>query len=336
MDKLIDKTNKIVGAAGNIIGGVQLVKSLFTNQRNEERRQDERQINMQGKLNELNAKTNKDLADYEQALKMKMWKDTNYSAQMKEADKAGLSKVAVLGAGTAGATGASVGSGGIGSGASNSAANQQAALNAELQKAQLANIAADTMKTTAEAKKIAGVDTGKTGEEERALKFNNDMNKLLEEPMREARKWEFDKLSMSGEQANAEWEAIKAIIGESAVTDSKNPMFKAQKAKLEEGVAKVENLKEEYQNKIKDGVLKVDDHELKQIEKEIKSFTADLSEYGLNGTTAGLITSIIGSMLGVRIKPKPVSMKTTKTTTDMRNNKSWKETTVSKPIKIKK
>jgi hypothetical protein len=174
----LDKTNQITGIAGNIIGGVQAAKQLFTNTKKEEARQDTRQVNMQGKLNEINSKTNKDLADYEQKLKLQMWKDTNYSAQLEQAGMAGLSKVAVLGGSGGGTQGASVNSGGVGSGASNSAQAMMANTQAELAKAQTANLNANTMKTTAETKKIGGIDTDKAGSEKDLIETTNIGKKL--------------------------------------------------------------------------------------------------------------------------------------------------------------
>lgn len=134
----------ISNTAGSVIGGVQLVKDLFTNKKKQAQREDDRQVRQQGRLNEVNAKTSKELADYEQQLKLKMWKDTNYGAQLAEADKAGVSKAAVLGGSGAGVgQGASV-SGISGGGAADAASTQAVNQQAELMKAQIGNINADT------------------------------------------------------------------------------------------------------------------------------------------------------------------------------------------------
>lgn len=153
----MDKVGQIGGLAGNVINGIQTVAGLFRNRKKEERRQDERQLTQQGKLNDQSEGMSKRLADYENDLKMQMWRDTNYGAQMDEAVKAGLSKVAVLGGSSGGgatATGASVTQAG-GSQAANAAAASQAESQAKITEAQIKNLNADTAKKEAESGNIA-------------------------------------------------------------------------------------------------------------------------------------------------------------------------------------
>ena len=57
------------------------------------------------------------MADYEQALKLKMWKDTNYGGMLAEAEKVGVSKAAAIGGSGTGTQGASVGNVGGGNAA---------------------------------------------------------------------------------------------------------------------------------------------------------------------------------------------------------------------------
>ena len=68
---------------------------------------------------------NKEMADYEQELGLKMWKDTDYPAQVEMMKAAGLNPAAVLsnGGGGSGATGASVA--GVGGGQAANAAQTQ-------------------------------------------------------------------------------------------------------------------------------------------------------------------------------------------------------------------
>lgn len=149
---IINIIGLIAGAANTIAGGVSSVKSLFENKKKEQARQDARQLKQQTALNNVNAQTSKELADYEQALKLKMWKDTNYTAQLREAQKAGVSKAAVLGGGGAGVgQGASVNSTGIGSGAANAAQTETAQLQKDMVASQIANINADTKVKEAQA-----------------------------------------------------------------------------------------------------------------------------------------------------------------------------------------
>lgn len=155
---LLDKAGQLSGIAGQVINGVNLVKGLFTNRKKEEARQDERQLKQQQELLNQQIAGNKSLADYEQELKMKMWHDTNYTAQLKEADKAGISKAAAIGGGGSGVgQGASV-SGVSGGQAADAAGTQMAGIQQQMAMAQIANMSANTEKTKAETRNI-GADT---------------------------------------------------------------------------------------------------------------------------------------------------------------------------------
>lgn len=151
--------------AGAIVGGIGQIGSWMGIG---EKRQDRRQLEQQQKLTEIQANANRQQADYEQALKMKMWKDTNYTAQLGEATRAGVSKAAAIGGSGTGTQGASVGSVGGGTAADAAATqnaktatlqqNMQLMSQLALQKAQKENIEADTANKKATATKT-GVDT---------------------------------------------------------------------------------------------------------------------------------------------------------------------------------
>lgn len=158
--------SKLLSNAGTIVGGLTTLGSWLGIG---EKRQDRRQLEQQGKLNRQGAETAKDLADYEQNLKLKMWKDTNYTAQLAEAEKAGVSKAAAIGGSGTGTQGASVG--GVPSGTAADAASSmnaatgrgaaglQTAAQLNLMKAQADNLNADTRVKNTDADKKAGVDT---------------------------------------------------------------------------------------------------------------------------------------------------------------------------------
>lgn len=143
--------------AGGILGGLTTIGGWLGIG---EGRQDKRQIKQQGALNDVNAKTAKELADYENAGKLKMWKDTNYGAQLEQAKLAGVSKAAAIGGSGTGTQGASVGSVGGGSAAdaasttnartAQAQAGMQLASQMALMKAQKDNIEADTANKKAE------------------------------------------------------------------------------------------------------------------------------------------------------------------------------------------
>lgn len=152
--------------ASSIVNGAALIGSYLGIG---EKRQDKRQVEQQEALNNVNAKTARQQADYEQALKLKMWKDTNYSAQLKEAEKAGVSKAAAIGgAGSGVGQGASVNSI-SGGGAADAAAATQAGTNKMMAQAQLGlmtaqkdNLNADTQDKLAGAAN-KGAQTANTG-----------------------------------------------------------------------------------------------------------------------------------------------------------------------------
>lgn len=303
-----EKLNNITGVAGNIIGGIQAAKALFQNTGKEEERQDERQIKMQGKLNEINSKTNKELADYEQSLKMQMWKDTNYSAQLEQAGMAGLSKVAVLGGSGGGAQGASVNASGIGSGASGSAQTMMAKTQAELAKAQTANLNANTMKTSAETKKISGVDT-KKGEAEtvnlglknKFQEIENRIKGLTEEDAIEyikdqSEKMMFDK-QIAGGNATEEEETRTARI-QTVRREAIGAMIKnsAMKQSIELDQAKIDDIASQINTRIEQIKVSQKGNELQN--KAIEEYTkAMLIGAGLNAG-ASLIKGVMSMKSG--------------------------------------
>lgn len=283
-NEALDQASKVGGTVGQVIGGINAVKGLFTNQRKAEERADQRQINQQGKLNDVNAKTSKELADYEQNLKLQMWKDTNYGEQMKQAGMAGLSKVAVLGGSGTGTQGASVGTSGIGGGASGGAQNQMAGIESDLAKAQTANLMANTGKTIAETKKIGGVDTGKTTEETRGIKFNNDLNATMQDTIIEKLRAEANIIGINEEKLNASWETLKATGY--ATGDFKDVNSRVAK----QMIAEMEMAGQQLENAKKDG-------NIKEAEKTIKEFEAELTKEGI-APNSPFYVKIMGDLLG--------------------------------------
>lgn len=154
-----NKKSSFTIGPSDIINGLTSLGNLFGIGEGKRNRQ---QVEQQKKLNDVNASTSKELAAYEQQLKLQMWHDTNYGAQLAEAEKAGVSKAAVLGGGGTGTgQGASV-SGVSGGGAPSATDIQNAKTNQMMAAAQIALTAAQARKTEAETKKIEGVDTQKT------------------------------------------------------------------------------------------------------------------------------------------------------------------------------
>lgn len=128
---------------------------------------DKRQLKQQGKLNRLQIDGNKEMASYQKALDLQMWKDTNYSAQMAELEKAGLSAGLIYGMGGAGGTttggggGASVTGGHAPSGGGEALAMGMSAAQMGLLKAQRENIEAQTANLKASEKDLTASAEGK-------------------------------------------------------------------------------------------------------------------------------------------------------------------------------
>ena len=126
--------------------------------------QDRRQLKQAGKLQALEIAGQKEMTEYNYGKQMQMWKDTNYSAQMAELEKAGLNPGLIYGMGGGGGQSTNVATGNVsgqhaptGGGEAIAMANTAAQLG--LMRAQKENIEADTVKKKVEATKTAGVDT---------------------------------------------------------------------------------------------------------------------------------------------------------------------------------
>ena len=118
---------------------------------------DRRQLEQQGKLQQLQIRGSKEMTDYNYAKQLQMWHDTNYSAQMEHLKKAGLNPGLIYGMSGGGATTTGSGSGSV-SGA-NAPVGGGEIMGMMLGQAQIKLMEAQAKKTEVEAEKIGGVDT---------------------------------------------------------------------------------------------------------------------------------------------------------------------------------
>lgn len=174
-----ENKTSILNAAPSIMGAAQWASNLLGIGQKRAMRQ---QVEQQGRLNEINAKTAKELADYEQKLKMD-FRASDLGARLKSAEENGVSRVAILGGSMSPGQGATVSpiSGGSAANAAemtNAQTNKaMAAAQLGLMTAQTANINADTKQKEAGAANL-GADTAKKGVETAGGRLENEMKKI--------------------------------------------------------------------------------------------------------------------------------------------------------------
>lgn len=128
---------------------------------------DRRQIRQQQKLQDMQIAGNKELSQFNQDLALKMWKDTNYSAQMDEIEKAGLSPGLIYGMSGGGGATAQVTQGNVSGGRAPEGGRETIegtamGLQLAMMKAQINLAESQANKNNVEATKTAGVDTTQT------------------------------------------------------------------------------------------------------------------------------------------------------------------------------
>lgn len=159
-----------IGQAASNIAGAGLGLLL-------EGHNDRRQYFQQKKLQELQIAGQKEMGRYNQGLALDMWNKTNYEAQRRHMEAAGLNVGLMYGtAGQGGSTQTPTGSvsGGSAEGQKGEIGmGLQLGMQTAMQQAQIELTKAQTEKTNVEAEKIAGVDTRKTGQEIKNLEVQS-------------------------------------------------------------------------------------------------------------------------------------------------------------------
>ena len=130
------------------------------------------QLEQQAKLNELQIEGSKNLMDYSRNLHLQTWKDTNYSAQRSEMEKAGLNPAMIYGLSGGGGTTTGNPSGAVqGAHASDEASLRALSIQQQGMALQNAKLSSEIKLTNAQAENIMK-QTEKTGSE---------INKIFEE-----------------------------------------------------------------------------------------------------------------------------------------------------------
>lgn len=212
----------------------------------------------------------KELLEAQRQKEMQMWRDTNYGAQVDELNKAGLNPALLYGKGGGG--GVTVGGGGgmpTGMVAESDAATNNTRMQTAMGLANLELIKAQTRKTEAEATKTEGVDTRKGTAEAEGTEWTNMMNRVTEHWTKDNARFENIMKGVEAERSNLDWEMEKAVgMPSGSAEDTNSPKARALKASYDKAVTDLTNAK-------KDG-------RIKDAERTIKEFEADMAKSGLS------------------------------------------------------
>lgn len=136
------------------------------------------QLGQQQDLNQMAIEGSKELSKYNSDLAYEMWEKTNYDAQRKQMEKAGLNVGLMYGRGGAGGGTTNAGSGGnIGVGQANQKTITDG-LGIGLQTAQIKNIEADTHKKEVEADVIGGTNRENTEQDTKNKMATEEQTRL--------------------------------------------------------------------------------------------------------------------------------------------------------------
>jgi len=248
---------------------------------------DRRQREQQKKLQQIQIKGQKEMADYNQGLALDMWNKTNYEAQVSHLNNAGLNPALLYGQGGGGGTTANAGGGGnvTGGQAPNGGGEIGMALQLGLHKAQKEVLESQANKNNVEAEKTAGVDTTKTNEEAAGLKFQNELNKAIGiTQMQRQYDWATELIELKFTKENEEYNAWHAANFAGKPTDDPNsPLAKAMKAGLEKSLEELQAAKTA--------------NDTAKAELIIKQFESNMTKQGLDPKSPWYV-KFVGDMLG--------------------------------------
>jgi len=233
--------------------------------------QDKRQLKQQEKLQKLQMKGAKEMSEFEKDQQMDMWNKTNYGAQKKHMEDAGLNAGLMYGMGGGGGVTTGGGTGAMPSGGNAEApsAGVGMAMQLEMMKAQKEVLESQSDKNRADAEKTRGVDTQGAEQENKRKEFDNEVNKLVgtEETARSIR-WAQDKLETESKKQLAEFDTWQATAYEGKpTTDENSPLAKAYKAGLQNTLEQLKSARIE--------------NNIKRAEVLIREFEAELTKTGI-------------------------------------------------------
>lgn len=201
---------------------------------------DQRQQRQQKRLQELQIAGQKEMGLFNQQLALDMWDKTNYEAQRRHMERAGLNVGLMYGsAGQGGTTQTPTGNvtGATAAGMTGEAGMaMQLGLQAEMQKANIENIKADTELKKTEAQKTAGIDTEKIKVEINNLLQTTDNAKMQNSIMQFDKTLKAIEANIAGltqeEIVKQIQEATKKLTGEAVSANTKGEIDVATKDKI--------------------------------------------------------------------------------------------------------
>lgn len=235
-----------------------------------EKHNDKRQIKQQQKLTDQQTKAQKEIGDYNQKLAMQTWEDTNYDAQRKQMEKAGLNVGLMYGSAGSGGTTAGGTAGGVTGGTANGNSNEtlqasQLGLALERQKAEIQNIEADTKVKEATTPNVeASTQSLLAGIE------NTEAKTILTEIETDIKKLDLDIKDKTREDViktiNEEW---KQAIGK---TDSLLAQAKIDNTTYKEkiGIIQQELIAKQLGNDLTKAGIQLTEEQIKKVSNEIQ------------------------------------------------------------------
>lgn len=266
-----------------------------------------RQEESQKRMNAEGVNNSKEMTLFNRKQQMKLWEDTNYSAQREQMEKAGLNVGLMYegGGGGGGTTGLQTASQSGGNARTNNDSNEGMAMQMQnsMLEAQKSLIQAQTEKTIAEKKKLEGVDTFESGARTTSLLQgveNAKAQKILTEAQtmltNENYQGAISQVQMLRNDAQISENTITdkiRIIREEAIGKKLDNLLTTEKTKL------TQEQTEEVKQKIKSMIAGVEQgwEKLSQSEKQLKinKFNAEINAQfqGSDKVLGGLINQAI-------------------------------------------
>ncbi|AXH74228.1 MAG: DNA pilot protein [Microviridae sp.] len=159
-------------AAGNAVNGI--TGAIFGSMN------DKRQLRQQDRLNKQQQRYDMEMSNFQREQQMKMWEDTNYSAQVAQLEKAGLSKGLIYGGSGGGGTTANVAPVSVQGAKAAAGGGEMVGMAAQtplmIQQMKLLDAQAENIKADTENKKA---DTGLKGSNTASVDLDNALKAML-------------------------------------------------------------------------------------------------------------------------------------------------------------